>query len=322
MSADRRDSSARGSSARGRAADFDPGALDLYDDYAHGRIDRRAFHRGLAAFAVGGLTVEALLSRLSPNYAWAERVRPDDPRILTERAAYDSPKGGGRIEGLLARPAGRRAPDRGDPKFPVVLVIHENRGLNPYIEDVARRLAAAGFLAFAPDALTPLGGYPGDDDEGRAMQRKRDGERMTQDFVAAAKWLDARPNSTGKTGVVGFCFGGGMALTLAVRVPKVIEAAVPFYGRQPDPADAAKIEAPLLIHNAERDERILAGAPAFEAALKAAGVPFEAHVYKGVDHGFHNDTTPRYDEDAAELAWDRTIAFFEKRLADAGPAGG
>lgn len=292
---------------RKQASDFDPEVLRLYDDYAHGRLDRREYMRRLGAFALGGLTVESLMSSLSPNYAWAEQVKPNDPRIKTEMITYQSPDGAGEMKGLLARPA------EGN-KFPAVVVIHENRGLNPYIEDVARRLAAAGFLALAPDALTPLGGYPGTDDEGRAMQAKRDREEMVADFMAAAKLLDDHDLSTGKVGAVGFCFGGGVVYQLAVRLPDVIDAGVPFYGSQPDQADVAKIEAPLLIHNAENDRRILAGAPAFEAEMKKQGKEFKAYVYPGVNHGFHNDTTPRFDKAAAELAWDRTIEFFNKNL--------
>ncbi|MAT14529.1 MAG: dienelactone hydrolase [Planctomyces sp.] len=294
---------------RKKASDFDQEILDLYDDYAHGRLNRRDYIKRLSAFAVGGLTVEALLSSLSPNYAWAEQVKEDDPRIQAERILYKSPNGGGEIEGLLAYPA------EGD-KFPAVVVIHENRGLNPYIEDVARRLAVAGFLTLAPDALSPLGGYPGNDDEGRQMQSKRDGEEMTEDFIAAARFLDAHKMSTGKVGAVGFCFGGGMVYQLAVRIPDVIDAGVPFYGRQPELSDVSKIKAPLLIHNASKDERILAGAPAFEAAMKEQGKEFTSYVYEGTNHGFHNDTTPRYDEKAAELAWQRTIEFFNKHLKE------
>jgi len=292
---------------RKTADQFDQEVLNLYDDFAHGRMTRREYVKRLSAFAVGGLTVEALLSSLSPNYAWAEQVKPDDARIKTETISYKSPAGGGDMKGLLARPA------KGD-KFPAVLVIHENRGLNPYIEDVARRLAVDGFLALAPDALTPLGGYPGNDDEGRAMQAKRDSEKMTQDFIAAAKWLDANKHSTGKLGAVGFCFGGGMVYQLAVRIPEVVDAGVPFYGRQPAIDDVAKIKAPLLIHNGSLDKRILDGAPAFEKALKENGKPFEAFVYDEANHGFHNDTTPRYDAGAANLAWKRTIEFFKKQL--------
>ncbi|MCA9131709.1 MAG: dienelactone hydrolase family protein [Planctomycetales bacterium] len=293
---------------RATADQIDQRVLDLYDDYAHGRLSRREYLTGLAAFAVGGVTVEALLATLSPNYAWAQQVGADDSRIRSEMISYSSPQGAGEMKGLLARP-------KEGTKFPAVLVIHENRGLNPYIEDVARRLAVDGFLALAPDALTPLGGYPGNDDEGRAMQGKRDREEMTEDFIAAAKLLKKHELSNGKVGVVGFCFGGGQVNQLVVRIPDIIDAGVPFYGSQPAVADVPKIEAPLLIHNAGLDRRILAGAPAFEQALKEHGKPFEAHVYPDVNHGFHNDSTPRYDEAAAKLAWQRTIAFFKKHLA-------
>ncbi|TWU28126.1 dienelactone hydrolase family protein [Bythopirellula polymerisocia] len=293
---------------RRTANQFDQRVLDLYDDYAHGRMTRREYIGRLSAFAVGGLTVEILLSSLSPNYAWAQQVKPDDPRIKTETITYSSSAGGGEIKGLLARPSEGET-------FPAVLVIHENRGLNPYIEDVARRLAVEGFMALAPDALTPLGGYPGNDDEGRAMQAKRDGEEMTEDFIAAAKWLDEHDMSTGQLGVVGFCFGGSMVYRLAVRIPELVNAGVPFYGRQPKLADVPTIQAPLLIHNAGLDKRILDGTAPFEAALTENKKPFEAYVYQGVNHGFHNDTTPRYDEDAANLAWKRTVAFFKKHLA-------
>ncbi|PQO30143.1 dienelactone hydrolase family protein [Blastopirellula marina] len=293
--------------SRQNASEFRQEVLDLYDDYAHGRLSRRDYVRKLGAFAVGGLTVEALLSSLAPNYAWAEEVKPDDPRIKTEMITYESKDGGGKIKGLLAKPA------KGD-KFPAVLVIHENRGLNPYIEDVARRLAVAGFLALAPDALTPLGGYPGNDDDGRAMQAKRNRDEMTNDFVAAAQWLDANPASTGKLGVVGFCFGGGMVYQVAIRLPDLVDAGVPFYGSQPAAADVPKIKAPLLIQNAGLDKRILDGAAPFEKALTDNNKTFEAFVYPEVNHGFHNDTTPRYDDAAAKLAWSRTIEFFHKQL--------
>ncbi len=293
---------------RRKATDFDQELLDLYDDFAHGRIERRDFMQRAAKFAVAGMTAEALLANLAPNYSWAEQVTSDDPRIATEYVEYESPQGGGTIRGYLVRPADAEG------KLPAVLVIHENRGLNPYIEDVARRLGVAGFLAFAPDALTPLGGYPGTDDEGRALQAKRDGEEMTQDFMAAAKLLDVHPLSTGKVGVVGFCFGGGMANTLAVRLPEVIDAAVPFYGRQPAAKDVSNIRAPLLLQYAELDRRVNEGWPAYEQALQAAGVTYTAHIYPGVNHGFHNDTTPRYDKDAAELAWQRTVEFFHQHL--------
>lgn len=294
---------------REKASDFDQRLLDLYDDYAHGRIGRRDFMQRAAGFAVAGATVESLLARLSPNYAYAEQVPKDDQRIKTETVEYDSPKGGGKIKGLLARPA------KADGKLGAVLVVHENRGLNPYIEDVARRLAVAGFLALAPDGLSPLGGYPGNDDEGRTMQSKRKPEEMVEDFVAGAQYLAKHPQSNGKVGVVGFCYGGGIANELAVRLPDVIKAAVPFYGRQPAKEDVAKIKAPLLIHYASLDQRINAGWPAYEQALKAAGVKYTMHMYEGVNHGFHNDTTPRYDEKAAKLAWERTIAFFKENLS-------
>lgn len=293
---------------RKQASDYDQALLDLYDDYAHGRLDRRDFLQGAAKFAVGGLTAESLLATLSPNYAWAQQVANDDPQIKTEYLEYASPKGAGTMRGYLARPAGAQE------KLPAVLVIHENRGLNPYIEDVTRRLAVAGFLAFGPDALTPLGGYPGSDDEGRALQRRRDPEKMTQDFIAAAELLQTHALSSGKVGVVGFCFGGGMANALAVRIPDVIVAAVPFYGRQPAREDVPKIKASLLLHYAELDRRINAGWPAYEEALKAAQVRYEAYMYDGANHGFHNDTTPRYDEDAAKLAWKRTVDFFNVSL--------
>ena len=293
---------------RKHASDFDQELLDLYDDYAHGRIDRRGFVRGAAKFAVGGLTAEALLLSLSPNYAWAQQVAKDDSRIETEYVEYASPQGSGTMRGYQARPAGSRN------KLSAVLVIHENRGLNPYIEDVTRRLAVAGFLALGPDALTPLGGYPGNDDEGRAMQRRRDAEEMTQDFIAAAKFLTTHKLASGKVGVVGFCFDGGMANALAVRIPEVVTAAVPFYGRQPAPEDVPKIKASLLLHYAELDRRINAGWPAYEKGLKEAGVEYQAHMYAGANHGFHNDTTPRYDKKAAKLAWERTIDFFNAKL--------
>jgi carboxymethylenebutenolidase len=293
---------------RKQAAEFDQKVLDLYDDYAHGRISRRDFARRAGAYAAAGVTAEALLASLMPNYAWAQQVAKDDPRIRTETITYDSPKGGGTISGLLAHPA------KDDAKFPAVLVIHENRGLNPYIEDVARRLAVEGFLALAPDALSPLGGYPGNDDEGREMQARRRGEEMIEDFIAGAQTLKSHRLSTGKVGAVGFCFGGGMVNELAVRIPDVISAAVPFYGRQPSSDDVPKIKAAMLIHYAELDQRINEGWPAFEQALKAAGTTYEAHMYPGVNHGFHNDTTPRYDEAAAKLAWQRTIDFFKKVL--------
>jgi carboxymethylenebutenolidase len=293
---------------RKQPSQFDQQVLDLYDDYAHGRVDRRDYIKRLGALAVGGVTVDALLASLTPNYAWAQQVKPDDPRIKTETITYSSPQGAGKMKGLLARPA------KGQ-KFPAVVVIHENRGLYPYIEDVARRLATEGFLALAPDALTPLGGYPGNDDEGRALQAKRDQEQMIQDFIAAARWLDTHEQSTGKVGAVGFCYGGGVVYQLAVRIPDILDAGVPFYGRQPDLKDVAKIKAPLQIHNASLDKRIMDGAAPLEKALKENKKDFEAYVYEGANHGFHNDTTPRYDDDAAKLAWKRTVAFFKKHLS-------
>lgn len=294
---------------RKTAADFDQRALDLYDDFAHGRISRRDFYQRMATVAVAGVSAEALIQALMPNYALAQQVATDDPRIKTQTFEYDSPKGGGRIKGHLAHPK------KENEKFPAVLVIHENRGLNPYIADVARRLATEGFLAFAPDALSPLGGYPGSDDEGRKLQASRKPEEMLEDFMAAAAVLQKHPLSTGKVGAVGFCYGGGVVNELAVRLPEVIQAGVPFYGRQPAAADVPKIKASLLIHYAGNDTRINDGWPAYEQALKAAGVKYESFIYAGVNHGFHNDSTPRFDEAAAKLAWQRTVDFFKAKLA-------
>ncbi len=292
---------------RKKASEFPQELLNLFDRYVHGDIQRRDFLQGAKKFAVGGLTAVGILESLRPNYAWAEQIPKDDSRIKTEHATVDSPSGNGKISGYLARPA------KGS-KWPGVLVVHENRGLNPYIEDVARRLAVDNFIAFAPDGLTSVGGYPGDDEKGGELFRKVDREKMTQDFVAAAEWLKARLDCTGKIGVVGFCFGGGIANTLAVRLGSDLSAAVPFYGGQPAAAGVAKIKAPLLIHYAGLDQRVNAGWPAYEAALKANHVSYEEFVYDGVNHGFHNDTTPRYDEAAAKLAWKRTIEFFSKNL--------
>lgn len=294
---------------RQTAADFDQDLLNLYDEYVHGRINRRGFLDQASRFAVGGVTAAALLQMLSPNYALAEQVAKDDPRIVADYAEYDSQQGAGRMRGLLVKPA------KVTGKVPGVIVVHENRGLNPYIEDVARRVATAGFVAFAPDALFPLGGYPGTDDEGRALQAKRDPAQMTEDFIAATRWLAKHEACNGRMGVVGFCFGGGMANTLAVRLPDLILAAVPFYGRQPAAADVPKIKGSLLIHYAELDAKVNEGWPAYEAALKDAKVRYTAHTYPGTNHGFHNDTTPRYDEAAAKLAWERTITFFKETLA-------
>ncbi len=295
------------SDERMKARDFPQEVLTLFDEYVHGMIDRRAFLDGAAKFAVGGMTAAAIFDSLRPHYAWAQQVPPDDPRIQAEYIEYPSPNGSGTMRGLFARPA-----DDSEPK-PAVLVIHENRGLNPYIEDVVRRFAAADFLALGPDALTPLGGYPGNDDDGRAMQRQLDRAEMTEDFIAGAEFLMEHPASTGRVGAVGFCFGGGMVNTLAVRLPD-LGAGVPFYGSQPPAEDAPKIQAPLMLHYAGLDQRINAGWPAFEAALEANDKTYVMHMYEGANHGFHNDTTPRYDEAAATLAQRRTMAFFNEHL--------
>jgi carboxymethylenebutenolidase len=292
---------------RKKASDFPPEVLKLFDGYVHGMIGRREFLDRAARFAIGGFTAAAMLESLKPNYAWAQQVAKDDARIKTEYLTYPSPQGSGTMRGYFARPANAGG------KLPGILVIHENRGLNPYTEDVARRLAVANFVAFAPDALTPAGGYPGDEDKARELFAKLDPKKRTEDLVAAAGYLKSRPECTGKIGVVGFCFGGGIANLLAVRLPD-LAAAVPFYGNQPAAADVAKIKAPLLIHYAALDERVNAGWPAYEAALKANGVRYEMHMYPNTNHGFHNDTTPRYDEAAAKLAWQRTLDFFNKHV--------
>jgi carboxymethylenebutenolidase len=293
---------------RKKATDYPQELLNLFDRYVHGEIGRRDFLDGAKKFATGGLTAMAIWESLRPNYAWAQQVAKDDSRIKTESATVPSPQGNGSIRGYLARPA------KAGGKLPGVLVVHENRGLNPYIEDVARRLGTANFVAFAPDGLTSVGGYPGDDEKGGAAFSKVDRPKMTEDFVAAAKWLKARSDCTGKIGVVGFCFGGGIANTLAVRLGADLAAAVPFYGGQPPAADAAKIKAPLLLQYAALDTRVNAGWPAFEEALKANHATYTAHIYEGANHGFHNDTTPRYDEANAKLAWQRTLDFFNKYL--------
>lgn len=290
------------------ARDFDQELIDLYDYYVHGQIDRRGFLERAAKFAVGGLTAVALLELLSPTYALAAEVPTDDPRVVTDYVRFPSPDGHVEGRGLLARPAGPAV------KRPAVLVIHENRGLNPYIEDVARRVALAGFTAFAPDALYSVGGYPGNDDEGRALQQKLDRKKVIEDFVAAARFLHAHEESSGALGVLGFCFGGAVSNTLAWRLPELVKAAVPYYGGQPSAEEAARIKGALFIHYAELDTRVNAGWPAYEEALKAAGVSYEAHLYPGVNHGFHNDTTPRYDAAAAKLSWERTVAFFQAKL--------
>ncbi len=293
---------------RKTAQEFDQELLDLYDYYVHGQLDRRGFLERAAKFAIGSVTAVALLEMLSPRYALAAQVPKDDPRVATEYLKYSSPEGSGEMRGLFARPAGATT------KLPGVLVVHENRGLNPYIEDVTRRVAVAGFVAFAPDALYPLGGYPGNDDAGRALQQKLEHKKIVEDFVAAAKFLHGHESCNGALGVVGFCFGGGMANTLAWRLPELVKAAVPYYGGQPTAEETAKIKGALLLHYAALDARVNAGWPAYEEALKKSGVSYEAHLYPGVNHGFHNDTTPRYDEKAAELSWTRTIDFFHKKL--------
>lgn len=295
-------------SSRATASAFDQRLLDLYDDYVHGRIDRRGFLSGAARFAVGGTTAAALLAALAPQYAFAAQVVADDPRITTVYRTFPAPQGHGEGRGLLAMP---REPG----PHPVVLVVHENRGLNPYIEDVARRLAVAGFIAFAPDALYPLGGYPGNDDKGRELQATLDRAKVMADLEAAARFAQALPRGNGKLGVVGFCFGGLVTNVLAARLPELVDAGVPYYGGQPSAEEASRIRAPLLLQFAELDTRVNAGWPAYEQQLKAAGVAYTAHMYPGVNHGFHNDTTPRYDAAAAELSWQRTLAFFRKHLA-------
>lgn len=287
--------------------DLSQEVFDIYDEYVHSKIDRREFVNRLSTYAVGGLTVAAILSFLLPNYAEAKRFHQNDPRLITGYEEYDSPKGAGKMRGLLARPADKKG------KLPGIVVVHENRGLNPYIEDVAQQAALDGFIAFAPDALTPLGGYPGSDDEGRTLQSKRDREEMLQDFIAGFDWLQKHDNCSGNVGVVGFCFGGWISNMMAVRVPE-LKAAVPFYGGQPTAEEVPSIQAPLLIHFAENDERVNAGWPAYEAALKQHGKKYEAHFYPGTNHGFHNHSTPRYDQEAAELAWNRTLAFFRENL--------
>ncbi|WP_439119041.1 YghX family hydrolase [Marivita sp.] len=290
------------------AKDFDQELLELYDYYAHGRITKREFLDRAGKFAVGGLTAAALLNMMSPNYALAEQVSFNDPDILPEYIMYPSPNGHGEVRGYLVKPANLTGP------APAVVVIHENRGLNPYIEDVARRVAKAGFIALAPDGLTSVGGYPGNDAEGRELQRTVDGEKLMNDFFAAYEFLADHSDTTGKVGCVGFCYGGGVCNAMAVAYPE-LGASVPFYGRQASAADVPKIQAPLLIHYAELDERINEGWPAYEAALQEHGKTYTAHIYPGVNHGFHNDSTPRYDEAAADLAWDRTIAFFNEHLS-------
>lgn len=292
---------------RKKASDFSQELLDLFHEYQHGDITRRNFLDRAGKYATGGLTAMAIFESLKPNYAWAQQVPADDKRIKVGYEVVPSPAGNGSIKGYLARPAKGK-------KLPVVLVIHENRGLNPYIEDVARRFALANFIAFAPDGLTSVGGYPGSDEKGATAFRTVDGKKMTEDFIAAARWLKARPDSNGKLGAVGFCFGGGIVNQLAVKLGADLNAGAPFYGRQPSADDAAKIKAPLLLHYADNDQGVNAGIAAYEAALKTSNKVYTLHTYAGTQHGFHNDTTPRYDETAAKLAWTRTLDFFNKYL--------
>jgi len=290
-----------------QASDFPPEVLRLFDGYVHGRMSRREFLDRAGKYAVGGFSAAAMLESLRPNYAFAQQVAKDDPRIKSEILSYPTPQGSGTMRGYLVRPANLSG------KLPGVVVIHENRGLNPYIEDVARRLAVANFLAFAPDALTPVGGYPGDEEKAVQLFGQLDPAKRGEDLLAAYGVLQARPECTGKVGAVGFCFGGSTVNMFAVRLPD-LAAAVPFYGGQPSASDAARIKAPLMLHYAGLDERINSGWPAYEAALKANGVRYQMFMYPNVNHGFHNDTTPRYDEAAAKLAWSRTMAFLEQNL--------
>ena len=289
------------------AKDFDKDLLELYDFYAHGLITKRQFLDKASRYAVGGLTAVAILGMMSPNYAFAEQIAFTDPDIVAEYITYPSPKGNGEVRGYLVRPAG----DAG--KWPAVVVVHENRGLNPYIEDVARRVAKAGFVALAPDGLTSVGGYPGNDEKGKELQSKVDPTKLMNDFFAGVELMLTHPLSTGAVGITGFCYGGGVANAAAVAYPE-LKAAVPFYGMQPAPEDVPRIKAALMLHYAGLDTRVNAGWPAYETALKAAGTDYQAFIYEGVNHGFHNDSTPRYDEKAAELAWTRTVEFFKAKL--------
>lgn len=292
---------------RKTARDFDPRLLEIFDGYVHGTMSKRDFISRAAKYAAAGVTGAMLLEQLQPNYALAQQVDPEDPEIETEVIEYESPDGHGTIKGLMAKPAGATGP------LPAVLVVHENRGLNPYIEDVVRRAAKAGYLALGPDGLTPLGGYPGTDEEGREMQRSMDGAKLMSDFFAAYEFLRDHDGSTGKVGAVGFCYGGGVCNALAVAYPE-LGASVPFYGRQPSAEDVPAIRAPLMIHYAGLDERVNAGWDAYSEALRSGQKEFSVHFYPDVNHGFHNDTTPRYDEEAATLAWDRTLAHFSEHL--------
>ena len=293
---------------RKKASDYPQELLDLFDLYVHGDLDRRGFIERAGRFTTGAVTAAAILESLRPNFAWAEQVPENDSRLKTEYITVPSPQGNGNIRGYLARPA------KASGKLPGILVVHENRGLNPYIEDVARRLGTENYLAFAPDGLTSVGGYPGDEDKGRALFTQVDREKMLQDFLAAARWLKARPDCTAKIGVVGFCFGGGVANTLAVRMGDELAAAVAFYGSAPPLEDVPKIKAAVLVHHGSMDKRLVEGWPAYEAALKSNGIRYSGYVYEGGQHGFHNDTTPRYDEAAAKLAWQRTLEVFKKYL--------
>lgn len=290
------------------AKDFPQELLDYYDYYAHGKINKREFLNLAARYAVGGVTALALFNMLKPNYALAEQVKFTDPDILPEYITYPSPDGHGQVRGYLVKPA------KATGKVPAVVVVHENRGLNPYIEDVARRVAKAGYIALAPDGLSSVGGYPGNDEEGKVLQQKVDPTKLRNDFFAAIGFMQKHPDATGKVGITGFCYGGGVSNAAAVAWPE-LACAVPFYGRQPPAADVAKIKAPLLLHYAEHDKNVNEGWPAYEAALKANGKVYEAWIYPGVNHGFHNDSTPRYDEPAAELAWKRTLGWFDKYLS-------
>jgi carboxymethylenebutenolidase len=293
---------------RKKASDYPQELLDIFDLYVHGDIDRRGFFDRAKKFAVGGVTVMALWESLRHNYAWAQQVPANDSRIKTERVTIQSPQGNGRINALLVRPANATG------RLPGILVVHENRGLNPYIEDVARRLGTSNFMALAPDALTTLGGYPGNEEQGNQMFGQIDRAKLDQDWIAAARYLKGRQDSTGKIGAVGFCYGGGVVNMLAVNLGADLAAGVPYYGGQPPAEQVSKIKAPLLIHYGSEDQRINAGWPAFETALRAAGVKYQMHMYEGAQHGFHNDTTPRYDEADAKLSWQRTLDFFNQNV--------
>ena len=290
-----------------KKADISQEVFDLYDEYAHNKIERRQFLEKLSLYAIAGITLPSLLSFVMPNYVDSVEIKPDDPRIKSGYITYNSPKGGGNIRGLLSKPLESKN------KLPGIIVVHENRGLNPYIEDVGRRAALEGFITLAPDALTPLGGYPGNDDDGRAMQGKLDPNKMLEDFIAAYQYLLSHEDCNGKVGVVGFCFGGWISNMMAVKIAS-LSAAVPFYGSQPSAEDTAKIKVPLMLHFAGLDKRVNEGWPAYEAALKQNHIDYLAYMYEGVNHGFHNNTTPRFDEAAASLAWKRTIDFFREKL--------